>query len=69
MFQQNHCAALEELMEGCKNKTWVMLWLVRGDSSSDRAKVEIKGIGYVLGGELTGPIGLDEGLDLAGEGN
>jgi len=35
---------LEELMEGCKNKTWVMLWLVRGDSSSDRAKVEIKGI-------------------------
>ena len=46
-----------------------MGWPVRGDSSSDRAKVEVKSIGYVLGGELTGPVGLDEGLDLAGEGN
>lgn len=56
-------------MEGCKNKRWVMLWPVRGGSSSDRAKVEVKSIGYVLGGELTGPVVLDEGLDLAGEGN
>ena len=55
-------------MEGCKNDRWVMLWPMRGDSSSDRAKVEIKGIGYVLG-ELTGPVGLNEELDLASEGN
>lgn len=28
----------------------------------------MKGIGYVLGGKLTRPAGLAEGLDLAGEG-
>lgn len=29
---------------------------------------EVKGIGYVLGVELTRPVDLAEGLDLAGEG-
>lgn len=43
---------------------------VRGDGSLDRVEVERSDgyIGYVLGVELTRPVSLAEGLDLAGEG-